>query len=74
MVINYDNFYPAPTLTDDYIFVVRGLAVRYYASATRYTTRLLHAAQAHRATVPLGTGYPAHKPEWPFAAPATSSP
>jgi len=38
MVINYDNFYLAPALNDDYIAVVRGLAERYYASATRYTT------------------------------------
>jgi propionate CoA-transferase len=38
MVINYDNFYLAPALTDDYNSVVNGLAERYYASATRYTT------------------------------------
>ena len=38
MVVNYDNFYLAPDLTDDYVSVVRGLAERYYASVTRYTT------------------------------------
>jgi propionate CoA-transferase len=38
MVINYDNFYLAPALNDDYKAVVRSLAERYYASATRYTT------------------------------------
>jgi propionate CoA-transferase len=38
MVVNYDNFYLAPDLTDDYIALVRGLAERYYASVTRYTT------------------------------------
>ena len=38
MVINYDNFYVDPALADDYISVVRGLAERYYASVTRYTT------------------------------------
>jgi propionate CoA-transferase len=38
MVVNYDNFYLAPDLTDDYISVVRGLTERYYATVTRYTT------------------------------------
>jgi propionate CoA-transferase len=38
MVINYDNFYLAPALTDDYVSMVRSLAERYYASVTRYTT------------------------------------
>ena len=38
MVVNYDNFYLAPTLTDDYAAVVRGLSERYYAGVTRYTT------------------------------------
>ncbi len=38
MVVNYDNFYLDPALTDDYISGVRGLAERYYASVTRYTT------------------------------------
>ena len=38
MVINYDNFYLDPALTDDYVSVVRSLAERYYASVTRYTT------------------------------------
>ena len=38
MVINYDNFYLDPALTDNYISVVRSLAERYYASVTRYTT------------------------------------
>ena len=38
MVVNYDNFFLAPDLTDDYIALVRGLAERYYVSVTRYTT------------------------------------
>ena len=38
MVINYDNFYLSPALTDDYISVVRRMTERYYASVTRYTT------------------------------------
>jgi propionate CoA-transferase len=38
MVVNYDNFYLDPALTDAYTAVVRGLAERYYASVTRYTT------------------------------------
>jgi propionate CoA-transferase len=38
MVVNYDNFYLAPALTDDYISSMRRLAERYYASVTRYTT------------------------------------
>jgi propionate CoA-transferase len=38
MVVNYDNFYLAPDLTDDYVTVVRGLTERHYASVTRYTT------------------------------------
>jgi len=57
MVINYDNFYLAPALTDDYNSVVRGLAERYYASVTRYTTssflRLKLAEQlSHRGMAP----------------------
>ena len=38
MVVNYDNFYLDPALTDRYIAGVRRLAERYYASVTRYTT------------------------------------
>jgi len=38
MVVNYDNFYLDPALTDDYVSVVRRLAERHYASVTRYTT------------------------------------
>jgi propionate CoA-transferase len=38
MVVNYDNFYLDPALTDDYTSGVRQLAGRYYASVTRYTT------------------------------------
>ena len=38
MVVNYDNFYLDPALTDNYVSVVRRLAERYYASVTRYTT------------------------------------
>ena len=38
MVVNYDNFYLDPGLTDAYASLVRGLAERYYLSVTRYTT------------------------------------
>jgi len=38
MVVNYDNFYLDPALTDDYSSVVRSLAECHYASVTRYTT------------------------------------
>ncbi len=38
MVVNYDNFYLAPVLTDAYITLVRRLAEHYYAGVTRYTT------------------------------------
>jgi propionate CoA-transferase len=38
IVVNYDNFYLAPDLTDDYVSLVRNLTERYYASVTRYTT------------------------------------
>ncbi len=42
MVVNYDNFYLAPDLTDAYITLVRRLAEQYaeqyYVAVTRYTT------------------------------------
>jgi propionate CoA-transferase len=38
MVINYDNFYLDPALADHYKALIRSLAERHYASATRYTT------------------------------------
>ena len=38
MVVNYDNFYLDPALTDNYVSVVPGLAKRHYANVTRYTT------------------------------------
>jgi len=38
MVVNYDNFFLAPDLTDGYTAVVRRLSERHYASVTRYTT------------------------------------
>jgi propionate CoA-transferase len=38
MVVNYDNFYLAPDLTDAYVTLVRRLAEHYYAAVTRYTT------------------------------------
>ena len=38
MVVNYDNFYLAPELTDHYVTLVRRLAELYYAEVTRYTT------------------------------------
>jgi propionate CoA-transferase len=38
MVVNYDNFYLDPALTDYYVSGVRRLAERHYASVTRYTT------------------------------------
>ena len=57
MVVNYDNFYLAPDLTEEYVALVRGLAERYYASVTRYTTssflRLKLSAQlSHRGLAP----------------------
>jgi propionate CoA-transferase len=57
MVVNYDNLYLAPDLTDEYVALVRGLAERYYASVTRYTTssflRLKLSAQlSHRGLAP----------------------
>ena len=59
MVVNYDNFYLAPDLTDDYIAVVRGLAERYYASATRYTTSSFMRLKLSGQLSPPGPG-PAH--------------
>lgn len=38
VIVNYDNFYLAPGLMDEYTAALRGLAERYYASVTRYTT------------------------------------
>jgi propionate CoA-transferase len=38
MVVNYDNFYLAPDLTDAYVTLVRQLAEHYSAAVTRYTT------------------------------------
>ena len=38
MVVNYDNFYLAPDLSDSYVTLVRRLAELYYADVTRYTT------------------------------------
>lgn len=38
VIVNYDNFYLAPDLMDEYTAALRGLAERYYASVTRYTT------------------------------------
>jgi propionate CoA-transferase len=38
MVVNYDNFYLAPDLTDAYAALVRRLAEPHYAAVTRYTT------------------------------------
>jgi propionate CoA-transferase len=38
VIVNYDNFYLAPDLMDEYTGALRGLAERYYASVTRYTT------------------------------------
>jgi propionate CoA-transferase len=38
MVINYDNFYLVPDLTDDYVTVIHRLADRHYDSVSRYTT------------------------------------
>jgi propionate CoA-transferase len=38
MVVNYDNFYLAPDLTDSYTALIRRLAENYYADVTRYTT------------------------------------
>ena len=38
MVVNYDNFYLAPDLTDAYVTLVRRVAEQYDAAVTRYTT------------------------------------
>ena len=38
MVIDYDTYSLDPALADDYKALIRSLADRYYASATRYTT------------------------------------
>ena len=38
VVVNYDNFYLAPDLTDSYTALIRRLAENYYADVTRYTT------------------------------------
>ena len=38
VVVNYDNFYLAPDLTDAYVTLVRRLAEHYYVAVTRYTT------------------------------------
>ena len=59
MVVNYDNFYLAPALTDDYVALVRRLAERYYASVTRYTTSSFLRLKLSAAAIPPGTG-PAH--------------
>lgn len=37
-IVNYDNFYIAPHLVDDYTEMVRGLVERHYLGVTRYTT------------------------------------
>jgi propionate CoA-transferase len=37
-VVNYDSFSLGPEAVDDYIAALRGLAERYYAGVTRYTT------------------------------------
>ncbi len=37
-IVNYDNFYIAPGLVDEYSDMVRGLVERYYSGVTRYTT------------------------------------
>ncbi len=37
-IVNYDNFYIAPHLVDDYTDMVRSLVERYYLGVTRYTT------------------------------------
>ncbi len=57
MVVNYDNFFLAPDLADEYVALGHGLAERYYASVTRYTTssflrRKLSAQLSHRGLAP----------------------
>lgn len=37
-IVNYDNFYIAPELVDQYSDMVKGLVDRFYLSVTRYTT------------------------------------
>ena len=67
MVVNYDNFYLDPALTDSYIAGVRRLAERYYASVTRYTTssfmRLKLTRQLHHRDRPR-TSMKAVKKPW----------
>jgi propionate CoA-transferase len=59
MVVNYDNFFLAPDLTDDYASLVRGLAEALLRQRDQVHDQLVHAAQAQRAAVPPRTG-PAH--------------
>ena len=51
MVVNYDNFYIAPDLTDDYRAIVRRLTRRYYSGVTRYTTSAFERLKAQ--SIPL---------------------
>lgn len=37
-IVNYDNFFIAPELVDDYTDMVKGLVDRFYSRVTRYTT------------------------------------
>ncbi len=37
-IVNYDNFFIAPELTDIYTDMVKGLVDRFYSGVTRYTT------------------------------------
>jgi propionate CoA-transferase len=37
-IVNYDNFFIAPDLIDEYTDMVKGLVDRYYSGVTRYTT------------------------------------
>ena len=38
VAVNYDNFYIAPDLSDQFVSAVRALAEHYYESVTRYST------------------------------------
>ena len=37
-IVNYDNFFIAPDVVDEYTDMVKGLVDRFYSGVTRYTT------------------------------------
>ena len=56
MVVNYDNFYLDPALTDDYTAGVRQPGRALLRQRDQVHDQLLHAAQAHQAAAPPGPG------------------